>query len=388
MSCAGLAVRSPSSADGKTTYEEGKDYLPIRDRQLGQVPYAGEYDFGHAGPLLQLSPSSHIKDGDRLRVSWYHPVLIYGKGTPCCLTEPKVYEVLSDQAKRVNDLLQPKTFFLSHDELRVAGWCRSCEAAGKTPGALLADNVRRCVQILRDINPKVRLVIWSDMFDPHHNAVKHYYLAHGSLEESWKGLPADMMIANWNGGKAAESLRWFADRGHPQSIAGYYDSGTASFKRSAPGGEGSAEGHRLPVHDLGASLRGPGSLRQTDAGQGLSGNQPMTLKVGDHVEDRFVRPDGVPVRLTDFLRPSCCWFFSATWAESPAGRTWARCESATRTSAGATARSSASVSLRRSWSASSCANALSLPGACRPLAPPTRPWTWAAPPGEPCCGPG
>ena len=32
-----------------------------------------------------------------------------------------------------------------------------------------------------------------------------------------------MTIANWNGGKAAASLKWFADRGHTQVIAGYYD---------------------------------------------------------------------------------------------------------------------------------------------------------------------
>ena len=32
-----------------------------------------------------------------------------------------------------------------------------------------------------------------------------------------------MIIANWNGGKARESLAFFADRGHRQLIAGYYD---------------------------------------------------------------------------------------------------------------------------------------------------------------------
>jgi hypothetical protein len=31
------------------------------------------------------------------------------------------------------------------------------------------------------------------------------------------------VIANWNGGKARESLRFFAGRGHRQIIAGYYD---------------------------------------------------------------------------------------------------------------------------------------------------------------------
>jgi hypothetical protein len=61
------------------------------------------------------------------------------------------------------------------------------------------------------------------MFDPFHNAVDKYYLVNGSLKGSWKGIPRDVIIANWNSGKARESLAFFAERGHRQLIAGYYD---------------------------------------------------------------------------------------------------------------------------------------------------------------------
>jgi hypothetical protein len=194
-----------TSADGKTIYAEGKDYLPVRDAKLGQEPYAGEYSFGHAGPALQLGPGSRIKDGDRLLVSWYHPVLTHGEQVMCCLSDPKVYDLLADQAKRVHELLKPRTWFLSHDEIRVAGWCRACRDTKKSPGELLADNITRCVKIIRALDPKAEVVVWSDMFDPQHNAVERYYLVNGSLEGSWKGLPQDVIIANWNGGKAAEA---------------------------------------------------------------------------------------------------------------------------------------------------------------------------------------
>jgi hypothetical protein len=149
----------------------------------------------------------------------------------CCLTEPKVYELLKDQAKRVNDLLKPNTFFMSHDEIRVAGWCRACQDSKQTPGALLAANARRCVEIIKEVNPKARIVVWSDMFDPHHNAVDRYYLVNGTLAESWKDLPEDVIIANWNGGKGTASLKWFADRGHAQIIAGYYDGDLSNFEK-------------------------------------------------------------------------------------------------------------------------------------------------------------
>ncbi len=220
-----------ASADGRITYEEGKDFQPVRDPKLGMVPWAGDYGFNHAGPPLRLTAGSRIKNGERVLVSWYHPILTHSYQVMCCLSEPKVYNVLRDQVKRVNDLLKPRTFFMSHDEIRVANWCRACQERKLTPGQLLADNVRRCVKIIEDINPKAEIVVWSDMFDPHHNAVDKYYLVNGPLAGSWEGLPRRVIIANWNSGKGAQSLKWFAERGHEQIIAGYYDGDLGNLRR-------------------------------------------------------------------------------------------------------------------------------------------------------------
>jgi hypothetical protein len=141
----------------------------------------------------------------------------------CCPSEPKTYELLRDQARRVNELLKPRTFFMSHDEIRVMNWCQACRQRRLSPGQLLADNVKRCAEIIREVNPRAEAVVWSDMFDPNHNAVKDYYLVNGSLEGSWEGLPRGVVVANWNGGKKRPSLEFFAGRGHRQLIAGYYD---------------------------------------------------------------------------------------------------------------------------------------------------------------------
>jgi hypothetical protein len=211
------------SADGTTVYEEGKDFLPVKDPKLGNQPDAGEYRFDHPGAEIKLAPNSRIKGGDTLLVSWYHPVAIHGHQVTSSLVDPKVFDVLREQARRVNALLRPKTWFLGHDEIRVAGWSRLAEQSGQTPGRLLANNVKRSTEIIREIDPKARVVVWSDMFDPHHNAVDKYYLVNGPLTGSWEGLSKDVVIANWNGGKAAESLKFFAGRGHTQVIAGYYD---------------------------------------------------------------------------------------------------------------------------------------------------------------------
>jgi len=214
---------SIKSADGKTTYEEGRDYDKLVDPKLGQVPWEGEFEFDHPGPTIQIGLRSRIKNGDRLRVSWYHPVITHGSQVMCCLSDPKLEQILRDQAKRINTLFHPKTFFMSHDEIRVANWCRACQDRKLTPGQLLAENARRCTAILKSVNPQARVVVWSDMFDPYHNAVDNYYLVNGTLKGSWEGLSKSVIVANWNSGKARESLSFFAGRGHEQIIAGFYD---------------------------------------------------------------------------------------------------------------------------------------------------------------------
>jgi hypothetical protein len=223
---------------GSTSYVEGRDFAELRDPKLGASPWAGEFDVYHAPPVMTLLPGTRIRDGQKLRVGYSHAVTIYDNQVPCSLTDPKVFEIVEDQVRRVQQLFEPRTFFLSHDEIRVANWSDPDRASGKSAGQQLSDNVRRCVDIIRRINPQSKLCIWSDMFDPHHNAVKDFYLVNGDLAGSWEGLPRDMIIMNWNSGKAAPSLKHFADRGHSQVLAGYYDAPPERIQAWQKSGDG------------------------------------------------------------------------------------------------------------------------------------------------------
>jgi hypothetical protein len=222
---------------GKVAYEEGRDFAPLKDEKLGMTPWQGEFDVYHQPPALKILPGGRIKEVQKLLVSFHHAVTIYDGQMPCSLTEPKVFEIVEDQVRRVNELFRPKTFFLSHDEIRVAGWSDPEMASGKSSGELLAENVRRCVSIVRKHNPAARLCIWSDMFDPHHNATDQFYLVRGDLAGSWEGLPEGMLIINWNSGQAAKSLPFFAERGHGQVLAGYYDAPPERIKAWLAAGE-------------------------------------------------------------------------------------------------------------------------------------------------------
>lgn len=207
---------------------EGRDFAELSDPKMGRVPYEGSFDVYHEPPAIRILPGSRIENGAALRVSFFHTLTIYDQQVCCCLAEPDVFRIIEEQVRNVERLFGPRWYFLSHDEIRVANWCDACRRDGRSAGHLLADNVRQCVAAIRRVNPTARLCVWSDMFDPNHNAsAAPFYLVNGDLTGSWEGLPRDMWIINWNSGKAAASLSWFRDRGHAQVLAGYYDADPA-----------------------------------------------------------------------------------------------------------------------------------------------------------------
>jgi hypothetical protein len=206
-----------ADAGGKV-YEEGKDYEPIRDERLGNVPWAGEYEVWHEPPAIK----TRLPRGTRLRVSWYHPAVIYDGQVVACLSEPKLNDLLADQAQRMKQAWGESAagFMMSQDEIRTTNWCKVCQDRKLTPGKMLAENARQWVRLLRP-SP---VYVWNDMFDPHHNAVAGtYYLVNGPWTGSWEGLNKDVVIMNWNHEKRGESMKFFAGRGHRQVVATYYD---------------------------------------------------------------------------------------------------------------------------------------------------------------------
>jgi hypothetical protein len=52
-----------TSADGKTAYEEGKDFLSVKDEEMQKAVERGEWSFTHAGPTIKLAAASRITDG-------------------------------------------------------------------------------------------------------------------------------------------------------------------------------------------------------------------------------------------------------------------------------------------------------------------------------------
>ena len=148
-----------------------------------------------------------------------------------CMAEPKVYDIVEKQIKWMKENGNPDIYLMAHDEIRIGGWDDSCVKSGKTPGQLLADNIRKCAEIIKKTDPGKPIATWNDMFDPYHNAkkdAKDFYLVKGvgPWAGSWEGLTSDVAIATWLYNNH-DSLKFFSDRGNQQVLAGYYDSDPA-----------------------------------------------------------------------------------------------------------------------------------------------------------------
>lgn len=199
---------------------ESRDFEPVVDPRMGTVPWKGAYEVWHEPPPICVR---NLPDGTRLRVAFYHAITVGDGQVMICPSEPQTVELLRDQARRLHAAWGAPGYFMAHDEIRVLNWDDSCMRRHLDAGAILADNVRTCTQILRTVNPGGAIYVWSDMFDPNYNAHKDYYLVRGDLAGSWTGLDKEVIIVDWYFAKRAASLQWFADRGHRQMIAGYYD---------------------------------------------------------------------------------------------------------------------------------------------------------------------
>jgi hypothetical protein len=214
----GTPVTVKSEKTG-TIYTEGKDFAEITDPRLN-------FRFDHESPVIRILPSGRIKNGERLRVSYYHGIAINRGQVSACMSEPKVYEIWKKQVALLHEHLAPDKYLLSMDEIRAGGSCLACKKRNITMARILGDCITKQVEIIRSVNPNSEVLIWSDMLDPNHNAHDNYYLVEGDFTNSWKYVPKDMIILCWYYNKRNESLKFFSSLGFRTFAGAYYDGDT------------------------------------------------------------------------------------------------------------------------------------------------------------------
>ncbi len=204
-------------ADTGEACEAGKDYEPPVDEQLLRS------EPSHEPPVMTIPADSRLKDGDRVRVSYYHGVVIGDGQVSICMSEPEVYEIWETQSRLLHEHLAPTKFLLSMDEIRAGGSCAACKARNMTMGEILGDCLTKQMALLRKHNPGCEVLCWSDMLDPNHNAHGDYYMVDGDFTGSWEHIPQDLILACWYYDKRDLSLPFFSERGFHTLGAAYYD---------------------------------------------------------------------------------------------------------------------------------------------------------------------
>ena len=202
-----------------TVYEEGKDFAALEDKDLN-------FRFNHDGPAIELLPGGRIRNGERLRVSFYHGTSVYDGQVTVCMSEPAVYDIMRNNVRMIQDIMHPTKYFLPLDEIRNGGACQACRERKMNMGQLLGDFITQTVNIIHEVNPDAEVFIWSDMLDPNHNARQdraYYYHVPGNYYGSWNYIPKDLIIACWYFEKRRESLDHFSALGYRTLGAAYYD---------------------------------------------------------------------------------------------------------------------------------------------------------------------
>jgi hypothetical protein len=203
------------SEDGATIYLEARDYAPLNSPDFN--PWHGD----STAATLKLLPGGRIQNGQRLRVSWYHPLLIHDSQVTACMAEPELYEIVDHEARLLVERLHPRRVMLNTDEIRLGGTCKAC--AGRDMAELLGECVTKQAAAIRRYSPNTEVYVWSDMFDPNHNAHANYYLVQGDFTGSWKHVPKNLIMSVWGGEPREKSLRFFADQGFATLVSCYYD---------------------------------------------------------------------------------------------------------------------------------------------------------------------
>jgi|WetSurMetagenome_2_1015567.scaffolds.fasta_scaffold56102_2 hypothetical protein len=216
----------PLAVTGKrgAAYEEGRDFDRVEDPGLGRSGWQGNYDTRHEPPEIRVPAGSRIGEGECVSLSCYYAPIFPRGQVSCTLADEKVFDLCRRQIEWVKETLAPDGYFFVGDEIRCAGWEPSDVKRFRSSGELLAYSVRRCCEIARSAGGGKPLYIWSDMFDPNHNARADYYLVNNSLAGSWKGLDPEVTVMKWGEPeKAAKSLAFFSRRVKRIMIAGFYD---------------------------------------------------------------------------------------------------------------------------------------------------------------------
>lgn len=195
------APRRLRNAETGVVYREGVDWR-LKDVKRGDEV------------RLERLEGGAIRPGDKLLFDCFvvaHAGAKFQVAT--CMSDPRLYDGLKLSAAAIQELLRPKVWLLSLDEIMCGGTCELCKVRKTDMAHILGECVTRMHAIIKAEDPDARIFVWSDMFDPNHNARDGVGACRGTFEGVVDLIPKDIGLMLWYGEKLDKSVSYFAARG-------------------------------------------------------------------------------------------------------------------------------------------------------------------------------
>jgi len=228
----GAPLKIYDPARPSRVYREGTDVKFIQDGRMVSTnePFTDDY---HQPSPVSLTEGTQLRPTQMVAIDYYAALPVPGThGVSMCMTEPAALQWVRQNAGAINRILpRGAGMVLGYDEIRQMNSCATCRVKKFSAGQLLAWSVGETVKSYSSVARGRPLYIWSDMFDPKHNAHDNYFSVEGDLSGGWTGVPSNVTVLNWNLDQLHQSLLWFSGRlakqpvTHGQIVAGYYDRG-------------------------------------------------------------------------------------------------------------------------------------------------------------------
>lgn len=208
-----------TSADGKTRYEEGRDFRVIPGET--KFPFSPK----HKPWRIVRMAGGRIRDGETVLVSYD---CAPKRGSSYCPNEPIVYRIMGEAIRNTMRYLKPRWLHVGHDEIYRMNTDSRCRRAGRSNAENLAMELKRLLGFAREVNPRVQIMLWADMLNPYHNGKRLH-----SADPCFKAaelLPREDFIMNvwFYGGDQPpavgwKSLKWFDELGFATTGSPWYN---------------------------------------------------------------------------------------------------------------------------------------------------------------------
>ena len=176
-----------------------------------------EYPKGSNNYFITINKHGHIRENTQLKVSYYRSYVMAHGQVCVCMAVPEIYEIWKREVGLIEQLIHPKAYFLSMDEIRQGGYCDLCSK--EDMARLLGQCITKQYKIIKSISSISKVYLWGDMLDPNMGATSIYCMTRGGFSNSWQYVPKEIIPVVWDYNNRDKSLSHFKKNGFTSMVS-------------------------------------------------------------------------------------------------------------------------------------------------------------------------